>query len=378
MLNKRRAFADAPWGALREELSKLEEGDRLRQPRVESADSTKDFCSNDYLGFGAELLSIEARGGAGASALVTGHRAAHRDGAASIAEWLGVEAVTLFSSTYAANVGVLQTLGGPGSLIISDALNHASIIDGCRLSRAEIRVVPHADVNAVAHVLEETAGRFRQRWVFTEAYFSMDGDIPDLAGLSLVTRNHGAGLVVDEAHSLGVFGPGGRGLCARDGVVPDVLIGGLGKSIGLQGGFVAGSTLLQRALWNRARSFVFSTALSPLIAAALPDRVGEVARAEERRSRLFQNVAAFAEDAGLSTSPVGPIVPWVFGDDRATVDASQLVSSRGFVVRPIRPPTVPCGTSRLRVTLTASHRLDDVRELAKVLQQTHRVSRETR
>src|SRR6185369_8021158 len=245
------------------------------------------LCSNDYLGYAADPWpeAGEAPSGAGASRLVTGNHAEHERAEATLAEWLGGEAALLFSSGYAANVGVLSSLAGPGDVIVSDGLNHASIIDGCRLSGATVRVVPHLAARAVEAALIEAKGA-RRRWVVTESYFSMDGDTPDLAGLRAICDAHDAALLVDEAHAIGVFGPRGRGLCAEAGIAPDVLVGTGGKALGLHGAFVVGSAPLRRWLWNRARSFVFSTGVSPSLASALASRAHRVAADDPARARL--------------------------------------------------------------------------------------------
>ena len=275
-------FAPWPWAALERTLSELASRGRLRLAEVPELPVGRVFCSNDYLGFGAERLAVTSPAGSGSSPLVVGHGRVHAEASASIAAWLGMETATLFSSAYAANIGVLQALGGSDTLFISDSHNHASIIDGCRLSRAMIRVVPHLDARAVAEILAREGSQFRQRWVVTEAYFSMDGDSPDLEALRSSCDAHAAGLVVDEAHGVGLFGPGGRGVCAKRRVVPDVLVGGLGKALGLQGGFVAGPAVLRDALWNRARSFVFSTSMSPLVASCIPRRIEAVAACDDK------------------------------------------------------------------------------------------------
>jgi 8-amino-7-oxononanoate synthase len=301
----------------------------------------------------------------------------HHDSAErALAEWAGAETATLFSSTYAANVGLLQALGGARSLVISDALNHASIIDGCRLSRADVRVVPHLDLDAVRAILDRDSRRFETTWVVTEAYFSMDADTPDLGELRALCDAHGAGLVVDEAHSLGIFGEEGRGLCAAASVTPDILVGALGKAVGLQGGFVAGPRVLQELLWNRARSLIFSTGVSPLIASAVPDRVAAVRRADDRRVQASVNAGRLRSRLGNSAKGVGPIVPWLVGSSALALEVAQLVLDAGLFVRAIRPPTVPQGTARLRLAVSARHEAGVIDRLADVLTSST-VSRET-
>jgi 8-amino-7-oxononanoate synthase len=218
-------------------------------------------------------------------------------------------------------------------------------------------VVPHGDAGAVEAALER-AQDARRRWVVTESYFSMDGDSPDLGRLRAACDQWDAALVVDEAHAVGILGPAGRGLCAAAGVQPDVLVGTLGKSLGLQGAFVAGSTVLRTWLWNRARSFVFSTGVSPLLAAAVVQRVTQVAaddagrhRLAEVSTRLREGLAPLVGEALLPSH--GPILPLFVGPPEEAVRISARLRERGVLVQPIRPPTVPAGTSRLRLTVHA-------------------------
>jgi 8-amino-7-oxononanoate synthase len=362
--------APDPLRHLDEELGTLAARCLLREPPPPRAPqpgprTLLDLCSNDYLGYAAEPWPEQAEqpspGGAGAARLVSGNHEAHVDAEATLAAWLGAEAALLFSSGYAANVGVVSALARPGDLVVSDALNHASIIDGCRLSGATIRVVPHRDTAAVEAALA-CAGQARRRWVVTESYFSMDGDSPDLPALRAITHRHDAALVVDEAHALGVFGPRGTGLCAAMGIRPDVLVGTAGKALGLQGAFVVGSRKLRLWLWNRARSFVFSTGVSPALAAAIAVRALRARDDHAGRQRLHAGAAKLRQ--GLAALGVpgaergsGPVIPWVVGEPESAVRISRQLAEHGILVQPIRPPTVPAGTARLRITATA--RLDD-------------------
>ena len=254
-----------PLAHLDQQLEQLDQQGLRRRPAEPMAPGALSFCSNDYLGLGSRAAPA-APAGAGASRLIAGERDEHRRLERAFAMWLGVEDALAFTSGYAANVGTLAALAGPGDVIVSDALNHASLIDGARLSRARVVVTPHGDADAIARALDERAEE--RAWVVVESYFSMDADGPDLAALRRISDARGAGLYVDEAHALGVLGPDGRGRCAEVGVVPDVLVGTLGKSFGSQGAFAAGRTVLRDWLWNRARSFVFSTGLAPVCAAA--------------------------------------------------------------------------------------------------------------
>jgi 8-amino-7-oxononanoate synthase len=367
-----------PLRFLARELAELEDRLLLRKPpSTEEAarQGVINLCSNDYLGL-ASLPLIEGaavRGGAGASPLVVGSWPAHLEAEAALCAWLNYPGSLLFSSGYAANVGAISSLVGPGDLVLSDRLNHASIIDGCRLSGATIRVVPHLDTNAIGAILETDGHRYRRRLVATESYFSMDGDGPDLVELRRITTQHDAVLHVDEAHALGVFGPEGRGRCAAAGVVPDVLVGTLGKAIGLQGAFVMGSGDLRLWLWNRARSLVFSTATSPAIAACVPDRVDRVRAATEGRTRLAAMARSVRDALGLSVaSPeleAGPIIPWIVGAPAAALEKAERLKAEGILVSAIRPPTVPEGTARLRVTVSAGLSDEQLATAVSVLHQ---------
>ena len=357
-----------PLRHLQGELAALEERGLLRTPPVPQPGGTAllNLCSNDYLGYASEPWpeGLSGRSGAGASRLVSGNLSAHEAAESSLAAWLGTETALLFSSGYAANVGTMAALAGRGDVIVSDALNHASLIDGCRLSGAEVRVIPHLDL-AAAEAALAGAHTARRRWVVTESYFSMDGDSPDLVRLRAICDRHDAALVLDEAHVLGVLGPHGRGLAAEAGVTPDVLIGTAGKALGLHGAFVAGSPALRLWLWNRARSFVFSTGVSPVLAAALSHRVERVAADDEGRARLEARGAQLR--AGLTALGVpgvvggrGPVLPWVIGDSDAAVARSLRLREQGILVQAIRPPTVRSGTARLRITVHARLSSEDI------------------
>jgi 8-amino-7-oxononanoate synthase len=359
-----------PLGYLEGKLAALEaEGLlRVRPSPVERVGRT--FCSNDYLGLANER-GPAADNGAGASRLIVGERAEHRGLEVALASWLGVPAALLFSSGYAANVGTLAALAERGDLVVSDELNHASIIDGCRLSRANIVVVEHLSAAAVDRALGQP--RSGRAWVITESYFSMDADTPDLVELRRVCDRHGAALVVDEAHALGVFGAGGRGLCAHRGVRPDVLVGTLGKAFGVAGAFVAGSEALSAWLWNRARSFVFSTGMSPATAAAAHRSLGPLVEDEARRTRLHANAERLRGGLarlGLNPRGHGPIVPLVLGDAHLALRTAERLRSEGIHVQAVRPPTVPAKTSRLRLTTTAAHTSGDIDQAVAAIERT--------
>jgi 8-amino-7-oxononanoate synthase len=377
------------------ELDALAQADRRRvcpeidglsraHPRVAGRPVTA-FCSNDYLGLAAHPALAEAAAaaarqegsGASASRLVSGDLPSHRALEEALAAFVGAPSALLFPSGYQTNIGVLTALAGAEDLIVSDALNHASIIDGCRLSRARVAVYPHADAVAAERLLQ-TSGPCRRRFLVTESIFSMDGDAAPLARLAEVAARADAILVVDEAHAVGVVGPGGRGLCAAAGVVPDVLVGTLGKAFGASGGFVAGVPSLRDILVNRARSFIYTTALAPPAAAAAlaalriiaaPEGDGLRAAVGARRDQL----AGDLRRAGLITAtPLGAILPVVLGSDARALATAAALAAQGFFIPAIRPPTVPAGTARLRVTVSAAHAAADLSALARALEEAAR------
>lgn len=374
---------------LSDELLELERRGLRRRPGEPDEPSTPSFCSNDYLGLAASAAPASPSG-AGASRLIAGDREEHRSAERAFAGWLGLEDALLFPSGYAANVGTVAALARPGDLIISDALNHASLIDGARLSRARVAVVPHNSVEAVDRSLVDRPAGDGRAWVLVESYYSMDADGPDLAALRRVCDAHGAALLVDEAHALGVLGPGARGRCAEAEVRPDVLVGTLGKAFGAQGAFVAGAGVLREWLWNKARSFVFSTGLSPASAVAAtrslrrvveePDLPAKVLRLAERlRHALVESGAVGAEGAGGGGRPrligFGHILPIVLGGPVATVAATARLRGAGLAVHGVRPPTVPEGTSRLRLTVTGRHSEQDIDRAAALLIAEFRANR---
>lgn len=357
-----------------ERLRDLEARSLLRRPRAQGHEGLVVLCSNDYLGYAD--LPIEGAGGSGASRLVSGDRAEHRDAERALAGWLGTESALLFPSGYAANLGTLSALAGEGDLVVSDRLNHASIIDGCRLSRAEVVVTDHLDVGGVESALRERGARARRRFVVTESCFSMDGDSPDLGALRDVCDRHDAALVVDEAHGVGLMGPEGAGLCRASGVRPDVLVGTLGKALGLQGAFVACSERVRLFIWNHSRSFVFSTGVSPAIAAAVPVRVARARRDDAGRGAVATVAAgvrrALRIEGAAATAPGSPVVPWVVGKPEVALAIARRLEERGVLVQAIRPPTVPEGGSRLRVTARAGLAERDIARALDALEVTAR------
>lgn len=330
------------------------------------------LCSNDYLGLAADprvkaasARAVERHGaGAGAARLVVGDLDLHHELEARLGRMKGTESALLFSSGYHVNAGVVGALVGPGDAVFSDAWNHASIIDGCRLSRAEVHVYPHGDVAALSAQL--AASRARRRLVVTDAVFGMDGDAAPLREITDLCAQNGAMLYLDEAHSTGVLGATGSGLAEALGVTGevDVLMGTLGKALGSFGAFVAGSRMLTDWLVSRARTFVFTTALPPASCAAAIAALDVLEGEPERRARLdalSSRMKAGLEGLGFPMrGVVAPIFPVVLGEERRALLASRLLRERGFLVKAIRPPTVPRGTSRLRVSLTASHTPEQV------------------
>jgi len=300
--------------------------------------------------------------------MVRGNWNAHVRLEDTLAEWVQRPRALVFTSGYACNVGALAALLGPEDVVVSDALNHASLIDGMRLSRAQIRVVPHLDLKATAAAL---VGPARRKWVVTESYFGMDADSPDLGALRSICNAEGAALYVDEAHALGVLGPQGRGLCAAaTGVdAADVVVGTLGKAVGAQGAFVAGCAALYDFLWNRARSHVFSTGLSPRVAAAAAEVVQTFAQADARERVLLRARQLREGMVALGLRPLGygHVVPLIVGSAARAMAAQAQLAQRGFHVPAIRPPTVPPDTARLRFTVSAAHQSADIDALLDAL-----------
>jgi 8-amino-7-oxononanoate synthase len=342
---------------LTEELESLRAQNLLRETAA-TPPAGLVLCSNDYLGL-AEVPATRAAGlpgGSGAAALVTGYHEAHRVAEAALAEWVGLPASLLFSSGYCANVGVVSALAGPPDLVLSDRLNHASIIDGCRLSRATVQVFEHCSLDDATRQLEQQRSKFRRAFVVTESYFGMDATTADLRSLRALCDRYDAALIVDEAHSLGVFGSEGGGLCRSVGVVPDVLIGTLGKAVGLHGAFAAGRKELRTFLWNRARSFVFSTATSPASAAEIPERVQLVRAADDRRRDLLDwsaEIRTVLASGGQEVFGDGPIIPWILGEATSALAVQRRLLEQGVVGLAIRPPTVPLGQARVRLAARA-------------------------
>jgi 8-amino-7-oxononanoate synthase len=347
------------------------------------------FCSNDYLGLAADdrvrdafRQAIGQWGvGAGASHLVCGHTRAHHELEQALAEFTGRPRALLFSSGYAANMGTVAALVGAGDIVLEDRLNHASLLDGGWISRAEFAWYRHAETADLAAQLAARQGAGGHRLIVSDGTFSMDGDLCPLDDIVRLAREHGAWIMIDDAHGMGVHGRAGGGLVdpMRYGLedVP-VLMGTLGKAFGTAGAFVAGSEDLVELLIQRARTYIYTTALPAAVATATLASLA-IARAEEwRRQRLRELIMRFrrgASELGLRLmDSETPIQPVLVGDPGVAVQMSQALEERGMLVTAIRPPTVPVGTSRLRVTLTAAHDDADVDRLLEAFDATRSIA----
>jgi glycine C-acetyltransferase/8-amino-7-oxononanoate synthase len=326
------------------------------------------LSSNNYLGLAnhpalaaAAKEAIDRYGcGSGASRLISGNMALHEELEFRLARFKGTEAALVFNSGFQLNTGILSTLAGEGDVIFSDALNHASIIDGCRLSRGQTVVYPHGDLNRLEAALRQSVNSQR-RLIVTESIFSMDGDEAPLTQIVELAERHDAMVMVDEAHATGLFGANGAGVVAKLGLSDRVAVqmGTLGKALGGFGAYVAGSRALRELLINRCRSFIFTTALPPAVMAMAIAAVDLVEREPERRAVLWDNCRHLSEGLralGFDTRPpASAILPLIIGDAGACMKLSEQLLERGIFAQGIRPPTVPPGTSRLRITVMATH-----------------------
>ena len=378
--------------ALGPELERLQQAGLYRRRRITAWNPDLDprellvdgrrclaFCSNDYLGLSRDprlaeaLASAALRWGAGSGSahLVTGHTREHHALEEELADFTGFPRALLFSTGYMANLGLVCSLAGRGDLVVEDRLNHASLIDASRLSGATVRRYAHAAPEAASRRL---AGAGAQKLIVTDGVFSMDGDAAPLDALARIASEAGAALLVDDAHGLGVIGERGRGSLAASGLAPDsvtALVGTLGKAFGTFGAFVAASDAVVETLVQRARSYIYTTAPPPAVAAATRLAL-RLARDEDwRRTRLAALVQRFrtgARQLGLRlANSHTPIQPVLAGDPDAALHAAEILFQRGLWVTPIRPPTVPAGSARLRVTFTALHQDADVDRLLDAL-----------
>jgi 8-amino-7-oxononanoate synthase len=343
-----------------------------------------DLSSNDYLGLAydwrlkqAVIESVGAArrvGGTGAR-LLSGNAHEWEELEAEFAEFAGTEAALYFGSGYAANLGLLTSLLEPGDVVFSDALNHASLIDGMRLSGATKIVFPHRDLHFLENALREHTGRTGAKLIVTESVFSMEGDVAPLGPMLRLAQRYGAGLIVDEAHATGVSGPEGRGVAAKLGFERDVLaiVHTCGKALASTGAFVCGSGALKEFLVNRARTFIFSTAMPPYFAGQIRAAMGLARAAEQKRlhlraiaDELRSNLASAGLNCGSSSTQ---IVPVILGTNEAALHAAHELQRAGFAAKAIRPPTVPKGTARIRISLTSRITAMQIRRLADVLRE---------
>ena len=343
------------------------------------------FCSNDYLGLANHPRIVEAAieaasrygVGEGASHLLSGHSAVHERLEAKLAEFMQMPRALLFSTGYQANIGAVTALAGPEDAIFSDALNHASLIDGVRLSRARVVRYPHVDLEFLSGALLAESSA-RTRLIVTDGVFSMDGDIAPLPAMLDLCERHDAWLLVDDAHAFGVIGPEGRGSPAYFALRSPrlVYVGTLGKAAGVAGAFVAGAAEVVETVLQRARTYIYTTAAPAMLAAAVETSLQLIREDEWRRERLRELIATLKRELrgspGALASSDTPIQPLVLGGNSEAVRASAALRERGILVPAIRPPTVPEGTARLRISLSAAHSEQEVLRLAAALHEVCR------
>jgi glycine C-acetyltransferase len=381
-------------------LKQLEEKDLLRTPLLitradDQADSRRvlaggkeaiQFCSNDYLGLSshhdlkeAAIVATESHGtGAGASRLVSGTTSAHLELEDAIKNFMGAQSALVFNSGWHANTGIIAALATRGSDIFIDKLDHASIIDGCLISRAKLRRYPHADTKKLEELLEKSTAK--TKLIITDGLFSMDGDVAPLEELAALSEKYNARLIIDDAHGIGALGKNGRGSCEELGMdIADltskgtVVIGTFGKAFGSYGAFALADTDTIKLLTNKARSFIYSTALPPAVCAA-SIRAIEIVKAEpERRQRLLENARLMRE---LIEAPniktvggLSPIIPIIIGDTKQATEAARKLLDNGIFIQAIRPPTVAEGTARLRLTISSEHTKEEIKVAAKKIKE---------
>lgn len=386
-----------PFSHLTDELKDLEAAGLRRRRRVlESPQGARivvdgreylSFCSNDYLGLASHPALIEAAQsaaarygvGSGSSHLVSGHGALHHILESELAAFAGLPAALLFSTGYMANLGIVTALAGRDDEVFADKLNHASLNDAVLLSRAKFTRYPHLDLVGLEKRL--AASRAKRKLVVTDAVFSMDGDIAPVPELLALCERHDALLVLDDAHGFGVLGTGGRGILEHFDLQPSpslspvaprlIYMATLGKAAGVFGAFVAGPAELTDYLVQRARSYIYTTAMPPLLSAALSASLCLIEEETWRRERLRESIVALRQGLKLrrwrlmdSTTPIQPVI---IGANQETLAVSEALRERGIWVPAIRPPTVPKGEARLRISLSAAHSLEDVAQLAEAL-----------
>ncbi len=370
-------------GAIHERIAReLEDLRAQAQFRTLDVPGGINLCSNDYLGLAADprlkhaLLDAVARtplAGSTGSRLLSGNAREWEDLEAEFADFAGTEAALYFSSGYAANIGVLGSLLQPGDIVFSDALNHASLIDGIRLSGAAKVIYPHGDLEFLESALREHRGAKGAKLIVTETVFSMEGDVAPLRDIVRLAQAYGAEVIIDEAHAIGVRGPQGRGIAAELGLEREILaiMHTCGKALASAGAFACGSRALRDLLINRARTFLFSTAMPPYLAGQIRAALHLARAAEIERAHLHRIAAALREDLAAAGHSFGAsatqIVPVLLGDNETALHVAAHLQKEGFAVKAIRPPTVPPGTARLRLSLTSRISLEDIHRLAAAI-----------
>lgn len=362
-----------------QELSALESASQLRQ--LETLRGIN-LCSNDYLGLSTDprlkqaVIAAFAQGaatGSTGSRLLSGNADVWEELESDLAHFIGSESALYFSSGYAANVGLLASIARPEDIVFSDSANHASIIDGIRLSGGRKVIFPHLDLSYLEHALREHSSGTARKFIVTESLFSMDGDRASISDLVALAERCGAELIVDEAHATGVFGPQGRGFVAAADATDRVLatVHPCGKAFAGMGAFVCGSETLKRFLINRARTFIFSTALPPYLAAQIHAAVVVIRDADAPRQRLATKAALLRDrlrEAGFDTlRSDSQIVPVVLGANARALHFATRLAEAGFAARAVRPPTVPEGAARLRLSLNVGLSVDTLSRLAEEL-----------
>jgi 8-amino-7-oxononanoate synthase len=373
-----------------DELNKIKESGLYRNLKaVESAQDTHieiegktylSFCSNNYLGLASHSSvvkavkdAVEVYGwGAGASRLVSGNMTLHETLEKVISKFKRKEATIVFPTGYMANLGAISTLVSRGDLVVCDKLNHASIIDGCRLSGADFRVYAHCNMEKLENILKKSS-KYNRILIVTDSVFSMDGDLAPLPDLVKISAKYNAMLMVDEAHGTGVFGENGRGVVEHFnlGKEVDVVMGTLSKAIGSLGGYVSSDIELISYLRNKARSFMYTTALPPAVCAASIAGIKLIQENPSMRVSLWHNVRFIKDKLRLlninTISSESQIIPILIGDTKKAVNISKLLYESGILIPAIRPPTVPVNTSRLRMTVMSSHTQSDLERLIQIL-----------
>lgn len=386
-------MSQLPWHEqLNAALAERKAAGRYRQSRLRTGEQCVNvvvdgkpmlsFCSNDYLGLAAHpdikqafKQAIDKEGvGSGAAHLLTGHSQYHQQLEEALAEFTGQQRVLLFSTGYMANLGVIDGLMQRGDAVIQDKWNHASLLDGGRLTDAEQYRFPHADMALLHKRLHHTLTA-KHRLIVSDGVFSMDGDLAPLPEIMALARQHRAAVLIDDAHGFGVIGKGGRGTVSHFDIATDeapIVVGTLGKAIGTGGAFVAADEVVIETLIQQARSYVYTTAQPPAVAAATIASLKLVEQEGWRREHLQQLIQQFrqgAEQLGLNLmSSMTPIQPVVIGDDKKALAVGKQLEQKGILVGVIRPPTVPKNTARLRITLSAAHSEQDVAKLLSILE----------